>query len=304
MPVGMRPSPFTDKTQWLGETPLAFSMVNFFPSTPGHVMVLPRDFAVYRFFELAKDELLEHHKFAKHLRPEFNRHFSPDGYNIGWNVGFEGGQSIAHAHMHIMPRYDSINAASDINPLGGISRLPFSALPSYYEGQKNPDPVLMEKVYEDFSIFAENEHAVAVQLNKSMAVSPGHIYILPKSKAPDFFTASSEEILSQLELVATVMNMQAGSNNPPQGYNLGWDVGTAAGQTLPCAYLHVIPRYKGDMDVPRGGIVKIIPEKAWPMKTDYYEAKNIGKDVPIQEKVEFPFSFWTSDRRDNILKFE
>jgi diadenosine tetraphosphate (Ap4A) HIT family hydrolase len=48
----------------------------------------------------------------------------------------------------------------------------------------------------------------------------------------------------------------------PQGYNLGVNVGVAAGQTIAHAHLHVIPRYAGDVPQPRGGIRWIIPERA------------------------------------------
>jgi diadenosine tetraphosphate (Ap4A) HIT family hydrolase len=48
----------------------------------------------------------------------------------------------------------------------------------------------------------------------------------------------------------------------PDGYNLGVNVGLAAGQTVDHAHVHVIPRYAGDVPEPRGGIRWIIPAKA------------------------------------------
>ncbi len=48
----------------------------------------------------------------------------------------------------------------------------------------------------------------------------------------------------------------------PAGYNIGVNSGVAAGQTVPHAHLHVIPRYDGDVDDPRGGIRHVIPAKA------------------------------------------
>jgi diadenosine tetraphosphate (Ap4A) HIT family hydrolase len=52
----------------------------------------------------------------------------------------------------------------------------------------------------------------------------------------------------------------------PDGFNIGVNDGRAAGQTIPHAHLHVIPRYEGDVPDPRGGIRWIIPQKArcWP----------------------------------------
>lgn len=45
------------------------------------------------------------------------------------------------------------------------------------------------------------------------------------------------------------------------GFNVGFNQGTAAGQTIPHFHLHVIPRNEGDMDDPRGGVRHVIPAK-------------------------------------------
>ena len=47
----------------------------------------------------------------------------------------------------------------------------------------------------------------------------------------------------------------------PDGYNIGFNAGEAAGQTVPHVHIHVIPRYIGDMKDPRGGVRHVIPEK-------------------------------------------
>lgn len=47
----------------------------------------------------------------------------------------------------------------------------------------------------------------------------------------------------------------------PDGYNLGLNVGAIAGQTVPHVHLHLIPRYAGDVDQPRGGVRGVIPSK-------------------------------------------
>ena len=48
----------------------------------------------------------------------------------------------------------------------------------------------------------------------------------------------------------------------PDGYNVGFNAGAAAGQTVPHVHIHVIPRYAGDMPDPRGGVRHVIPWKA------------------------------------------
>ena len=47
----------------------------------------------------------------------------------------------------------------------------------------------------------------------------------------------------------------------PDGYNVGINSGLAAGQTVMHAHVHLIPRYRGDTDDPRGGVRGVIPEK-------------------------------------------
>jgi diadenosine tetraphosphate (Ap4A) HIT family hydrolase len=47
----------------------------------------------------------------------------------------------------------------------------------------------------------------------------------------------------------------------PDGYNVGVNIGEAGGQSIPHLHIHVIPRYKGDMENPRGGVRGVIPHK-------------------------------------------
>ena len=47
----------------------------------------------------------------------------------------------------------------------------------------------------------------------------------------------------------------------PDGYNLGINCGTAAGQSVPHVHYHLIPRYQGDMENPRGGVRGVIPDR-------------------------------------------
>jgi diadenosine tetraphosphate (Ap4A) HIT family hydrolase len=48
----------------------------------------------------------------------------------------------------------------------------------------------------------------------------------------------------------------------PDGFNVGVNVGTSAGQTVAHAHIHLIPRFRGDVPDPRGGIRRIIPDLA------------------------------------------
>ena len=47
----------------------------------------------------------------------------------------------------------------------------------------------------------------------------------------------------------------------PDGFNIGININEAAGQTVPHAHIHIIPRYSGDVENPRGGVRGVIPSK-------------------------------------------
>jgi len=92
-------------------------------------------------------------------------------------------------------------------------------------------------------------------------LSNGHALIVPKRHVPDWFAAIDEE---KKALVATIdpVISEIEKRYSPDGYNVGFNAGQAAGQTVFHLHLHVIPRYGGDVPDPRGGIRHVIPEKA------------------------------------------
>lgn len=98
-------------------------------------------------------------------------------------------------------------------------------------------------------------------------VSPGHALIVPKRHVLDWFAATRDE---QMEIIQVVENIKTliEKSHKPDGYNIGFNCGEAAGQTVFHLHLHVIPRYAGDMDDPRGGVRHVIPHKARYWKED------------------------------------
>lgn len=92
-------------------------------------------------------------------------------------------------------------------------------------------------------------------------VSPGHILIISNDSSKiNFFDLSNEEkleLLNLLEIGKDIINEKF----KPDGFNIGMNCGEAAGQTVMHFHCHLIPRYKGDMENPRGGIRYCIPEK-------------------------------------------
>jgi diadenosine tetraphosphate (Ap4A) HIT family hydrolase len=92
-------------------------------------------------------------------------------------------------------------------------------------------------------------------------ISPGHTLIIPKRHVGSFFDLSLDEREDLMSLLATAKaNVEAECK--PDGYNIGINDGPAAGQTVPHLHIHLIPRYKGDIPDPRGGVRWIIPDKA------------------------------------------
>jgi diadenosine tetraphosphate (Ap4A) HIT family hydrolase len=112
---------------------------------------------------------------------------------------------------------------------------------------------------------ALNEHAVAVF--DAYPVSPGHALILSKRHVAHLFALSIDEQQSLWALLPAVKRVIE-SQNSPAGYNIGVNVGAAAGQTIGHVHVHVIPRYEGDADDPRGGVRWVLPARA-----DYWSGR-------------------------------
>jgi diadenosine tetraphosphate (Ap4A) HIT family hydrolase len=105
---------------------------------------------------------------------------------------------------------------------------------------------------------AENDLAFAIR--DRFPVTPGHTLVIPKRLVATWFDATLEEQHALLALVTEVKGTLDAGSPRPDGYNLGINIGEAAGQTVMHLHVHVIPRYHGDMDDPRGGVRHVIPE--------------------------------------------
>ena len=92
--------------------------------------------------------------------------------------------------------------------------------------------------------------------------------MIPLKHVASLFELSATEQADLWQLVASVREQLQGEFNP-DGFNVGLNDGTAAGQTVMHAHIHVVPRYVGDVADPRGGVRWIIPEKAdyWSKRT-------------------------------------
>jgi diadenosine tetraphosphate (Ap4A) HIT family hydrolase len=101
-------------------------------------------------------------------------------------------------------------------------------------------------------------NALAFAIRDGFPVSPGHTLVVPRRLMVTWFEATREEQLAILELV-DVVKRALDEERRPDGYNVGFNAGAAAGQTVMHLHVHVIPRYAGDMDDPRGGVRHVIP---------------------------------------------
>ncbi len=96
------------------------------------------------------------------------------------------------------------------------------------------------------------ESELAFVIRDGHPVSPGHALVIPRRHV----------LLKLLNLARIEIAQQFG----PAGFNVGINDGAAAGQTVSHLHIHLIPRYDGDRDDPRGGVRWVLPEKAayWP----------------------------------------
>lgn len=106
---------------------------------------------------------------------------------------------------------------------------------------------------------ASNRSAFAIP--DGYPVSPGHSLVVPRRLIATWWEASDEE---RRDLWALVDEVKAilDAIQEPDGYNVGFNAGRAAGQTVSHLHLHVIPRYDGDVPDPRGGVRHVIDGKA------------------------------------------
>jgi diadenosine tetraphosphate (Ap4A) HIT family hydrolase len=91
-------------------------------------------------------------------------------------------------------------------------------------------------------------------------VTPGHLLLLPRRHVASFFEATDAERAALFELLDAAKAL-LDARFRPDGYNIGVNVGEVAGQTVMHLHVHLIPRYRGDVAEPRGGVRGVIPER-------------------------------------------
>lgn len=108
-------SPFLERERWVAETVLAVAMRDNYPVSPGHTLVVPRRI-VATIWDCTPAELREMWELVTQQKHVLDSEYRPDGFNIGVNCGKSAGQTVPHAHIHVIPRY----SGDHTNPRGGI----------------------------------------------------------------------------------------------------------------------------------------------------------------------------------------
>ena len=111
-----------------------------------------------------------------------------------------------------------------------------------------------------FCHMAENFEGDAFSVRDNYPVSRGHTLVISGTHFESWLETPTHVKSAMLQEVERVV-ADLRERFLPEGFNIGWNIGGAAGQTVPHAHLHVIPRRKGDVLDARGGIRGVIPEK-------------------------------------------
>ena len=104
------------------------------------------------------------------------------------------------------------------------------------------------------------ESATAYAIYDKFPVNDGHALIIPKRHCADYFELTFKEQAACMFMLNKVKEMVSVKFNP-DGFNVGINVGEKAGQTVHHVHIHLIPRYNGDVEDPRGGVRGVIPNK-------------------------------------------
>lgn len=248
----MIPSPFFDTKNWVAENELAFVRTNKFPVASGHVLVIPKREAAISVFDMTHAEIRAVLTLAHAMKPELDallaeeNGYAPDGYTVGWNAGAAGGQSVGHAHLHIIPRY--WGDAEQVR--GGICRV-------------------VPEIAQEYDTVGD-PYAYHTSGSAGVAFSPfGHLLVRGQGEnlAREYFSLDVESAVSMVVEAQEMEKYARSIGGGADGYNIGWNVGEAAGQTNESGGMHIVYRYKGDVPEPRGGICKLVNKVP-----DYYKS--------------------------------
>jgi diadenosine tetraphosphate (Ap4A) HIT family hydrolase len=107
------------------------------------------------------------------------------------------------------------------------------------------------------------ENNLAYAISDGFPVTEGHTLFIPKRHVNDYFGLVQAEVNAINALMTGHKNMLKTKDSSIEGFNIGMNCGEVAGQTIFHCHLHLIPRRKGDVENPRGGVRHIISGKGF-----------------------------------------
>ena len=105
------------------------------------------------------------------------------------------------------------------------------------------------------------ENSLAYASRDSYPVTKFHSLVVPKRCIKNYFELNDKEILACDDLVKKLQQKISSEDSTVKGFNVGTNSGKVAGQSIFHCHIHVIPRRKGDVDNPQGGVRSVIPSK-------------------------------------------
>jgi ATP adenylyltransferase len=100
------------------ETRLCFAFLDSFPVSNGHTLIIPKRHVI-SIWDMTTDEYTDAFNLVRQVKDLLQEQFNPQGFNVGVNCGQAAGQSVFHAHVHVIPRY-----TGDVpSPKGGVRNI-------------------------------------------------------------------------------------------------------------------------------------------------------------------------------------
>ena len=230
------------------EGALSFIQVAKFPAARcGHLLVIPNN-PVASPFDLSDAELtsiLDDAKKSIRLLTSIGQP-KPEGFTVVWNINRIAGQSVPHAHLHIIGRMkgDTIKdkSGNKIAAKGGIASViesndAFYAYPLH--SVKKLDMASGERLI-------QNETSMVVTAPHSVAKD--HALLVLKNNPPSFLDITPDQFIGMIRLAADY-SQRAGLLDEGHGLNIGWDIGTAAGQLYEGSVAQIVPRHTNQRTV-------------------------------------------------------
>ena len=105
------------------------------------------------------------------------------------------------------------------------------------------------------------ENGLAYASYDTYPVSVFHCLIIPKRHVKDYFDLNDDEVIACNNLIKQIKEEILLKDPSIKGFNIGTNVGEVSGQSILHCHIHLIPRRKGDVENPQGGVRSVIPLK-------------------------------------------